>query len=56
VYAVNIGFARGYAANGDFSRALEYAEKALKQAANNEANKKTVQEIIIKLKVGKEVN
>lgn len=55
VVAVNIGFARGYAANGDFKRALEYAEKALKQVTND-AGKKTIEDIIAKLKEGKEVN
>jgi Protein of unknown function (DUF2911) len=55
VLAVNIGFARGYAANGDFKKALEYADKALKQATND-AGKKAMEDMIAKLKEGKEVN
>jgi Protein of unknown function (DUF2911) len=55
VFAVNIGLARGHAANGNITKALEYAEKALKQA-KNEQNKKSAEDVIAKLKEGREVN
>src|SRR5687768_9115433 len=55
VYAVNAGFMSGYSAKGDYKKALEHAEKALKQAPNDAA-KKTMEANIAKLKEGKDVN
>ncbi len=50
-----VGMARGLSANGELAKALDYAEKAL-PLAPNEANKKMVQEMIDKIKAGKDVN
>ena len=50
-----VGMARGWSANGDRAKALEFAAKAL-QLAPNDANKKAVQEMIDKLKEGKDIN
>jgi tetratricopeptide (TPR) repeat protein len=49
------GMARGLSANGDYKKALEYANKAL-PLAPNEANKKTIQVMIDKLKRGTDIN
>ena len=50
-----VGMARGWSANGEQAKALEYATKAL-PLAPNDANKKAVQEMIDKLKEGKDIN
>lgn len=50
-----MGMARGLSANGDFTKALEYAKKALPLAPNN-VNTKAVQAMIDKLKAGKDIN
>lgn len=50
-----VGMARGLSANGEKTKALEFAEKAL-PLAPNDANKKAVQEMIDKLKEGKDIN
>lgn len=55
VFTVNVGFARGHAGIGDFAKALAYAEKALKQAPN-EQGKKAMEDWIAKFKEGKNVN
>jgi len=55
VYAVNAGFMSYYSAKGDFKKALEYANKALVQAPNDNA-KKQIEEFIKKLKDGKDIN
>ncbi len=55
VYAVNAGFMSYYSAKGDFTKALEYANKALAQAPN-EATKTAMNANIIKLKDGKDIN
>ena len=47
--------ARGLAANGDIKAALKFANQALPLAAD-EVNKKSVAEMIQKLKEGKEIN
>jgi tetratricopeptide (TPR) repeat protein len=49
------GMARGLSANGEYEKALEYANKAL-PLAPNEANKAAVQSMIDKLKAGKDIN
>jgi tetratricopeptide (TPR) repeat protein len=49
------GLARGLSANGEFAKALEYANKAL-LLAPNDANKQAVQAMIEKLKAGKDIN
>ncbi len=55
VYAVNAGFTSYYSAKGDFTKALEYANKALTQAPN-EGAKTTINGFIAKLKEGKDIN
>ncbi len=52
---VNNGLMNGYSAKGDFKNALKYANKALLQTTN-EAAKKTLEEQIIKLQQGKDIN
>ena len=49
------GMARGLSANGDYTKALEFANKAL-PLAPNDANKQAVQIMIDKLKAGKDIN
>jgi len=49
------GMARGLSANGDYAKALEFANKAL-PLAPNDANKQAVQAMIEKLKAGKDIN
>jgi len=55
VFAVNNGLMFGYAAKADFKNALVYAMKAMEQASDD-ATKKTLQDQIVKLKDGKDVN
>jgi tetratricopeptide (TPR) repeat protein len=50
-----IGMTRGLSATGDYSKALEFATKAL-PLAPNDANKQTVQTMIDNLKAGKDIN
>ena len=49
------GMARGLSANGEYAKALEFANKAL-PLAPNEQNKQPVLGMIEKLKAGKDVN
>ena len=49
------GMARGLSANGEYSKALEYATKAL-PLSPNDTNKQSVQAMIEKLKAGKDIN
>jgi tetratricopeptide (TPR) repeat protein len=49
------GMARGLSANGEYAKALEFANKAL-PLAPNDANKQAVQAMIEKLKSGKDIN
>ena len=49
------GMARGLSANGEYAKALEFANKAL-PLAPNDANKQAVQAMIDKLKAGKDIN
>ena len=55
VYTVNAGYMSYYSAKGDFTKALDYANKALAQAPND-ATKKTIEGNIAKLKEGKDIN
>jgi hypothetical protein len=55
VYTVNAGFTSYYSARGDFTKALEYANKALAQAPN-EGTKTIINGFIAKLKEGKDIN
>lgn len=55
VFAVNNAFSYGYSAKGDFTKALEHANKALAQAPNDQA-KTAVSGNITKLKEGKDIN
>ena len=50
-----VGMARGLSANGQYTKALEFATKALPKAPN-EPNKQAVAAMIEKLKAGKDVN
>lgn len=47
--------ARGLSATGNGPKALDYANKAL-ALAPNDANRQAVQEMISKLKEGKDIN
>jgi tetratricopeptide (TPR) repeat protein len=49
------GMARGLSANGEYAKALEFANKAL-PLAPNEPNKQAVQAMVEKLKAGKDIN
>ncbi|MBL7748468.1 MAG: DUF2911 domain-containing protein [Chitinophagaceae bacterium] len=55
MWGVNNGLMSGYSAKGDFTKALEYANKALAQAPNDAA-KKQIEGFILKLKEGKDIN
>lgn len=55
VFTTNMGMARGYSAVNDYKEALKYAQKALAQAPDP-GNKTSVEEMIGKLKEGKDVN
>ena len=54
-FTTNVGLGRGYSANGDYKKALEFMKAALPQAPN-ELNKVSVAAMIKKLEVGKDVN
>jgi hypothetical protein len=54
-FAALIGMARVLSANGEYAKALEFANKAL-PVAPNDANKQVVQAMIEKLKAGKDIN
>ena len=49
-----VGLVRGYAANGDYKTALDYANKAM--TVTDAQNKSNIQTMIDKLKAGKDVN
>jgi tetratricopeptide (TPR) repeat protein len=50
-WPTNVGMMRGYSANGDYKKALEYAKLALPQAPDD-LNKQTLAEAIKKLEAG----
>ena len=52
VWPTTVGLMRGYAANGDYKKALEYAKKALAQAPDAE-NRKAIEKSIELLREGK---
>lgn len=54
VFAVNNGLSYAYSANGDFKKALEFANKALAQSPPQ--NKATLSANVEKLKAGKDIN
>ena len=54
-FAALVGMARGLSANGEYAKALEFANKAL-PLSPNDANKQAVQAMIEKLKAGKDIN
>ena len=53
-FTVNAGFMSYYSAKGDFTKALEYANRTLAQAP--ETAKPAVNANIAKLKEGKDIN
>ena len=55
VYAVNNGLSYAYSATNNFTKALEFASKALLQASSPQA-KATQTANIEKLKAGKDIN
>lgn len=54
VWPVNVGLMRGYAANGDIAKALEYAKKALAQAPDD-LNRNNLAGLIKTLESGKNI-
>lgn len=54
-FAALAGMARGLSANGEYVKALEFANKAL-PLAPNAANKQVIEAMIEKLKAGKDIN
>jgi hypothetical protein len=55
IFGVNNGLMSGYSAKADFKIAIKHAEKAMAQAPND-ATKKQVEGLILKLKDGKDIN
>lgn len=55
IFAVNTGYMRLLSAEGDYNKAISYAEKALAQSPN-ETSKKGIEDAIKKLKEGKDIN
>jgi hypothetical protein len=55
VFTTNMGMARGYSANGNYKKALEYAQKALAQTPDS-GNKVNVEKAIKTLQEGKDFN
>jgi tetratricopeptide (TPR) repeat protein len=54
-FAALTGMARGLSANGEYAKALEFANKALPLAPNDSA-KQAVQAMVEKLKAGRDIN
>jgi tetratricopeptide (TPR) repeat protein len=50
-----VGMARGLSANGEYAKALEFANKSI-PLAPNDANKQAILEMVQKLKSGKDIN
>lgn len=55
VFTTQVGLARGYSANGDYKNALKYAKLSLPQAPDK-ANKDAVENMIVNLNNGKDIN
>ena len=53
-WPTNVGLMRGYAANGDNAKALEYAKKAMVQAPDD-LNRKNLEGIVKSLSEGKPI-
>ncbi len=54
-WPVNVGLMRAYSAEGNYKKALESAQMALKQAPDD-LNKKNIENMILKLKESKDIN
>lgn len=54
-WPVNVGLARGHSANGNYKKALKYAEKAAKNAPDK-LNKDSMAAAVEKLKKGEDIN
>jgi tetratricopeptide (TPR) repeat protein len=54
-WPTHVGLARGYSAVGDYKSALKHAEIALTQAPD-ELNRKSLQDAVVKLKEGRDMN
>lgn len=55
IFGVNNGLMFGYSAKADFKNAIKYAEKTRAQAPND-AGKKQIEGLLLKLKEGKDIN
>lgn len=55
VWPTHVGLARGYSATGDYTKALDHAQKALAQAPDP-LNRRNLEEAIARLKQGKDMN
>lgn len=55
LFTTLVGMARGFSANGEYSKAMEFASKAL-VVAPNEPGKEAVNSMIAKLKEAKDIN
>jgi hypothetical protein len=55
VYTTNVGLMRGYAANGDYKKAMGYADKAIKQAPDA-GNREYLEGLRKKLEKGTDIN
>ena len=54
-WPTHVGLARGYSATGDYKSALKHAEIALTQAPDD-LNRKSLQDAVVKLKQGQDMN
>ncbi|MBC7902455.1 MAG: DUF2911 domain-containing protein [Gemmatimonadaceae bacterium] len=54
-FTTNMGLARGFSANGNYKKALEYMQKALPQAPDSN-NKNAIERMIKTLQEGKDIN
>ncbi|MCC6410144.1 MAG: DUF2911 domain-containing protein, partial [Saprospiraceae bacterium] len=55
VWPINMGLMRGYSAVGDYKKALEYGEAALKQAPDD-LNRKNLESMVATLRTGKPIS
>jgi len=55
VFTTNVGLMRGYAANGDYKKAMGYAAKAIKQAPDD-TNRDYLENLRKKLEKGSDIN
>jgi tetratricopeptide (TPR) repeat protein len=54
-FVVNSGLMRAYSAKGDFAKAIEFADKAIAQAPNDQ-QKKATEDLKTQLKGNKDIN